>query len=178
MFLCIYFGLHRNLKCLLCFQTVSRPEERLESSRVGSVTELNQDQEEDDVPLVALAPDASLPAEQFAATIHPSACPLSQHLHEVWPVSLCMDSWWLFTFWPLLLWWLLLFSLLLLLRWSTDSFTWCMCKLSWVHFVDLWTNSDKVIIYGCQQDKNKTKTVCFNYTNLEYVADSEHWAVT
>lgn len=67
----------------MCFQTVSHSEEGLESSHVRRNNELNH--QEEDGPLVALAPDASLPEEHSTATTCASACPLFQHLDEVWP---------------------------------------------------------------------------------------------
>lgn len=67
----------------MCFQTVSHSEERLESSHVRRNNELNH--QEGDGPLVALAPDASLPEGHTTATTSASACPLFQHLDEVWP---------------------------------------------------------------------------------------------
>lgn len=85
LFVCLWFafGMHKNLT-FPSFQTVSRPGERLESSRVRRNNELNL--EEEVAPLVALAPDASLPEEQSTATTDTQACPLFQHLDEVWPI--------------------------------------------------------------------------------------------
>lgn len=71
------------LYLFVCFTLVSLSEEQ-QDSRPPSRGEVEvEDQEEEDSPLMALAPDVSLPEEQPSASTDVSACPAFQCLDEV-----------------------------------------------------------------------------------------------
>ncbi len=87
---CISTYLHMPINRLLdllylfmCFALVSLSEEQRDTRPPSRGEEEVEDQEEEDSPLVALAPDVSLPKEQPSAGTDVSACPAFQCLDEV-----------------------------------------------------------------------------------------------